>query len=155
MRLPLTLPVAKLATLRGRLQQRLQAAGIQLCWEVESLPPLPWLTPRHALHVLRIVEEVTTNIIKHTQAGMVRIFTGIASEYVTICVQDDGGGFEPSPDQSSGRGLHNIRYRASILQAQVEWSAKTTARGTLFILRLPLERVAVVAYRAQPVGSGG
>lgn len=46
-----------LATLRFRLEPRLEGSGIALLWEVQELPTLAWLDPSRALHILRIVQE--------------------------------------------------------------------------------------------------
>lgn len=67
--------LALLAALRFRLAPRLKAAGITLTWSVQDLPPLPWLDPQAALHVLRILQEVLTNILKHSQATAIDLAT--------------------------------------------------------------------------------
>ncbi|RZJ19902.1 MAG: histidine kinase, partial [Haliea sp.] len=57
-----------LATLRFRLGTRLEQAGVRLHWDVEDVPPLAWLDPRSALHILRILQEILGNAVKHSQA---------------------------------------------------------------------------------------
>jgi signal transduction histidine kinase len=70
-----------LATLRFRLEPRLEGTGVNLLWEVRELPTLGWLNPSSALHILRIVQESIANILRHTRA------TGI---HVSTAVRDDG-----------------------------------------------------------------
>ena len=57
-----------LATLRFRLGKRLELAGIGLEWDMQDLPALGWLGPPQALQLMRIVQEVLTNVLKHARA---------------------------------------------------------------------------------------
>lgn len=128
-----------LATLRYRLQPRLSAAGISLHWQVQSLPSLDWLTPGNALHVLRIVQEVVSNILKHAQAEHITFSTETSEFGVAVRVSDDGIGFVPSQQISgSGRGVGNIRSRAAALSSEVRWAQGQSGQGTVFTLWLPL-----------------
>ncbi len=130
--------VLLLATLRSRLQPRLEAAGVHLRWAMCDLPELPWLTPGNALHVLRILQEVIGNILKHACVAEISLSSALVEGGVLVTVADDGGGFSPDklPPQRSGRGLGNIRQRAAALRARVHWAVD--AEGTRFTLWLPL-----------------
>jgi signal transduction histidine kinase len=64
-----------LATLRFRLQPRLEGTGIALLWEVRELPALTWLDPSSALQILRIVKESIANVLQHTHANEIRVGT--------------------------------------------------------------------------------
>lgn len=132
-----------LASLRFRLQPRLEAAGIQLHWRVEALPPLPWLTPGHAMHVMRIVQEVVTNIIKHAEAVNILFTTETDGEHACIYIDDNGRGFAGAPLSAvGGHGLDNIAYRAGMLGGMASWTLRAPELGTRFCLRLPLARAA-------------
>lgn len=131
-----------LASLRFRLQPRLEAAGMQLHWRVEALPPLPWLTPGHAMHVMRIVQEVVTNIIKHADAKNILFTTESDGEFAWIYIDDNGKGFEGRASvNDNGRGLGNISYRAETLGGTATWSLRTPEPGTRFCLSLPLQHL--------------
>lgn len=130
-----------LATLRYRLGPRLEAAGITLTWDVEDLPPLPWLDPRSALHVLRILQEVFTNILKHGNATAIRVQARAEADAVTVRVHDNGTPFDPATDAATshaGRGLANLHRRAQAIGASLAWQAE--AQGTWFALRLAIAR---------------
>ncbi|MES2974453.1 MAG: ATP-binding protein [Pseudomonadota bacterium] len=131
-----------LATLRFRLGPRLESTGIALRWEVRDVPTLDWLDPRSALHILRILQEVFTNVIKHTQAGEIRVATSFEGDAVLVSVQDDGQGFDADAalKGGNGKGLHNLLRRSEAIGARVSW--EPAARGTLFRLWLPLRRPA-------------
>lgn len=136
--------VMLLATLRFRLSPRLQASGMRLEWAVEDVPPLAWIDPRSALHILRILQEVFTNIIKHAGAHHIRVGTRHEGEHVCVTVDDDGRGFVPdlsAPRSGTvapvrGRGLGNLARRAAALGARVHWLP--LQHGTRFELCLPL-----------------
>jgi len=131
-----------LASLRFRLQPRLETAGMQLHWRVEALPPLPWLTPGHAMHVMRIVQEVVTNIIKHADAKNILFTTESDGEFAWIYIDDNGKGFEGRASvNDNGRGLGNISYRAETLGGTAAWSLRTPEPGTRFCLSLPLQHL--------------
>jgi signal transduction histidine kinase len=136
--------LALLATLRFRLGPRLEQAGLTLHWAVADVPPLPWLDAQSALHVLRILQEVLTNIIKHNGARQITLSTSQATwdgqSGVQVMVQDDGQPFAPAPvheRQPARKGLNNVLVRADALGGHVQWQGQPE-RGTLFVLWLPL-----------------
>jgi PAS domain S-box-containing protein len=125
-----------LATLRFRMEQRLEGAGIRLRWEVREVPELAWLMPRHSLHILRILQEAFSNIIKHAGAGEVVVSTQAGAQVVSVHIADDGRGFDPGAERSQGkRGMNNQRRRAAAIGASVEWTSGPG--GTRFSLHLP------------------
>ncbi|HSI59207.1 MAG TPA: ATP-binding protein, partial [Ideonella sp.] len=133
--------VTLLASLRHRLGSRLESAGLRMLWEVEDLPPLEWLHPPDALHVLRIVQEVLTNVLKHARAGEVRVATLQTEGGVRVVIADDGVGFD-SATALHGRGLRHLRQRAGRLGGQIEIESRP-GQGTRVLLDLPLVRGAV------------
>ena len=125
-----------LATLRFRLEPRLESAGIRLRWEVRDVPPLAWLMPRHSLHILRILQEAFSNIIKHAGAGEIVVGTTTGAEDVAVHVTDNGHGFDPTANSGAGkRGMANQSRRAAAIGASVAWAS--SPKGTRFTLRLP------------------
>jgi signal transduction histidine kinase len=128
-----------LATLRFRLGPRLEGAGIALRWEVENVPDLDWLDPRNALHILRILQEVFTNIIKHTRATEIRVTTAVLGDVVEVALTDNGQGFDVAKGLSSpGKGLNNQLRRAQAIGAEIHWDSSPT--GVCVRLRLPIHR---------------
>lgn len=127
-----------LATLRYRLEGRLQAAGIQLVWAVEPVPNLSWLNPALSLHILRIVQEILTNVLKHAHAKSIRVAAIREGDNVVVAVEDDGVGFDVAGLIQPGRGLANMRQRAALLGATLE--VESRAGATRVCLRLPIRR---------------
>jgi signal transduction histidine kinase len=124
-----------LGTLRFRLQPRLEATGIRLRWNVRDVPPLTWLDQRHSLHILRILQEAFTNVIKHAGASEIAVSTGVADGHVLVRIADDGCGFDTS-GVVHGRGLGNQARRAEVIGGKVALSSG--ASGTAFLLQLPI-----------------
>ena len=133
--------VSLLATMRYRLGKRLQIGGLKLDWDVQDLPPLAWLEPPDALHVLRLMQEALNNVLKHAQASRVRMVTRHHGSYVEIRVEDDGAGFDLQTIQH-GRGLKSQIKRAQRLGGKLRIDS-TPGMGTRLSLRLPVERKAL------------
>lgn len=127
--------VPVLGNLRYRLEGRLRQQGIALEWALHELPPLAGLTPRYVLHVLRILQEAFTNILKHAQASRIQVHAKVEARRVAIVVRDDGHGFDdgaPAP----GRGLANMRSRAQAIGAEL--CVTPSPGGTTLSLALTL-----------------
>ncbi|MBC7702495.1 MAG: sensor domain-containing diguanylate cyclase [Rhodoferax sp.] len=130
-----------LATLRFRLGPRLESTGIALRWEVQNLQALDWLDPKNSLHILRILQEAFTNIIKHTKATEIRVATGADADGVMVTITDNGPGFSvENALKSGGKGLSNQLRRAQSIGAEVKWDSNDS--GTCLTLRLPIKRYA-------------
>ena len=129
-----------LATLRYRIGPRLESSGIKLRWEIKDVPSLDWLDPNKALHILRILQEAFTNIIKHTHATEIRAATGVEDSYAVVTITDNGQGFDVEAAlKSGGRGLSNQMRRADAIGAKVKWDANSM--GTRFTLYLPIQHM--------------
>ena len=96
------------------------------------------LAPAVEIQIYRIAQEALSNICRHSMATRVRlaIFITPAGE-LTVSIEDDGQGFDPKINGAkTGRGLANIRSRASLIEADASW-AKREGGGTVFTLRKP------------------
>lgn len=107
-----------LADFRFRTEQRLRAAGLTLHWKID-LDQAPAVAPRVTLHLLRIMQEGLSNVLRHAQARNI----WIAAEFdrqtpaLRLSVTDDGCGLPPSPQE--GRGLSGMRNRAREIGARL------------------------------------
>lgn len=129
-----------LATLRFRLGPRLESAGIKLQWQVGNVPIVEWLDPKSALHILRILQEAITNIIKHTTSTEVNVSTRLEDGWVLVMIADNGRGFDLAKGfASKGKGLSGQKYRAAAIGAEINWKSNNT--GTCLTLKLPLLRL--------------
>jgi signal transduction histidine kinase len=128
--------VSVLATLRFRLGKRLELAGITLEWDMQDLPPLTWLGPPQALQLMRIVQEVLTNVLRHAAASHMRISAHFTEPFVEVCIADNGRGFDIAAN-STGRGLRHLPRRAASLYGSVLVDSRPGS-GTTVRLLLPI-----------------
>ena len=126
-----------LGNLRYRLESRLRTHGIALDWQVRDVPKLTCLTPRNVLHLLRILQEAFTNIVRHAQAQQIRVATAVDAGRVKIDVVDDGRGFDVDQAESAGKaqGLAKMRGRAKTIGGDL--LVMPTPAGTTLSLLLP------------------
>ena len=139
-----------LATLRFRLGSRLRSSSIRLIWNISDVPALPWLDPRNALHILRILrilQEAFANILKHARASEIVVGTSASQGWVEVSVADNGKGFSVQQAlQGGGKGLVNQRRRAEAIGAEVRLAS--SPQGSVLTLRLPEKAPAVNAIHA-------
>jgi signal transduction histidine kinase len=77
---------------------------------------VPQRTADHALAVLR---EALTNVSKHARATRIQVSVTLTDD-LRIDVTDNGVGVGTAPDATSGRGMKNLRDRASRLGGAFE-----------------------------------
>ena len=88
------------------------------------------------LQIYRIAQEVLTNISKHSDARVVELHVRIPEPGgLVLSIVDDGKLFQPAGTNGSGRGVANIRSRASLIGARVRWKADDQGRN-VFTLKL-------------------
>lgn len=125
---------------RYRISPSLNASGIKLHWKVApAIPPLSQLNPQMGLMVLRILQEVFTNILKHAKATQVTFQLQHVGHTVELEITDNGIGFDVlSTDEATCKGIGNMKHRATQIGATLCFSS-TPAQGTQVRLTLPLE----------------
>jgi signal transduction histidine kinase len=128
--------ISVLATLRFRLGKRLELAGITLDWDMQDLPTLSWLGPPQALQLMRIVQEVLTNVLKHAAANQMRISAHCSGSFIEVSIADNGRGFD-SAVISGGRGLRHMSRRAATLHGSIVIDSQPGI-GTTVRLLLPM-----------------
>jgi signal transduction histidine kinase len=125
-----------LASLRIRLQGKLEAIGIHIHWNMDQFPQDLVLPPGMALQVLRIVQEAINNTIKHACASQIEFRVAASSHpgHIVLEVQDNGVGFATDAEQT-GRGLTGMRRRATA--AGVGLCVFSGNQGTTIQIKLP------------------
>lgn len=125
---------AILGTLRRRITPALEAAGIELDWQVEEVPAVPGMESRGVMHLFRCLQEIFANIIKHARASRVTVRTWTDGGRAMLSVSDNGKGLGEG-FRAGGRGLANIRIRAAELGATVAFD--DACPGTTVAFRFP------------------
>jgi len=87
------------------------------------------------IQIYRIAQEALSNICRHANAKRVKMSAGIAAgNQFQLRIEDDGRGYdEADARKNSGRGVANIRTRASMIDADASWT-KRNGGGTVFEL---------------------
>jgi signal transduction histidine kinase len=113
---------AILGTLRQRISPTLEAAGIELDWQVEEVPAVAVngepMEPRAVMQLFRALQEIFANIVKHSKASKVTVRTWYEAPHVFLSVVDNGVGLGAGA-REGGRGMDNLRGRAAALGAEL------------------------------------
>lgn len=108
-----------LGMMRVRFEDQLETTGIQLHWQLEDLPDNLELKTGSSLHLMRILQELMTNVVRHSKANNVYFKVCTRPNKVVIELEDDGCGLTRQANCGyTGRGLENMRYRAGLLNAE-------------------------------------
>lgn len=148
-----------LGTFRQRVEPALAGSGIELDWQVTSVPPVPGLEAQGVMHLFRWLQEAFANVIKHAQASRVTVVTRCEGGRVALSVMDNGVGLGRVDPGSGppGRGLANMRLRAGEMGAELLFAPAQP--GTCITLRFPSgagrERGAPMAPPIAEVGECG
>jgi signal transduction histidine kinase len=105
---------------------------------IDQLSELTEIDPDLTTAIFRIVQEATTNVIRHANASMVTIQVRVRDGELLVEVLDDGIGM--TTDQSSklnSMGLAGMRERARYLGGRLEVTS-TPGEGTRVALLIPL-----------------
>jgi two-component system sensor histidine kinase UhpB len=92
----------------------------------------------YALAAYRIVQEATTNALRHAQAQRVEIALDVEDGILQIRVGDDGRGLAPDWQRPGHYGVRGMRERARALGGDVRIDNLATG-GVCVSARLPLE----------------
>ena len=89
------------------------------------------------ISLFRIVQELTTNIIKHAKASHATIGLNQHENGINIMIEDDGKGMDITQiDLNKGMGLHSIQTRVEHLQGDFTIDS-TPTKGTTIIINVP------------------
>ncbi|MCX6236954.1 MAG: ATP-binding protein [Bacteroidia bacterium] len=86
------------------------------------------------LQLLRLVQELINNILKHAKATKITIRLRVTNVSISLIISDNGVGFDTSRN-ASGLGLKNIELRSQLLNAKWRFKSKPSL-GTTFQLYL-------------------
>lgn len=123
------------AALREYVSKQLGRADIRLDFSVDGTEAA--IDPTHSIAAYRIVQEIISNIVKHSSAESVDMLLAFEAQHLRITVHDDGVGFDVDLDKSEQIGLASLRERASLLGGNVEITS-TLGSGTVVSLQMPL-----------------
>jgi two-component system NarL family sensor kinase len=104
------------------------------CTIEETQYPLP---SHVETNLLRIAQEAFVNALKHAHANVVQVELTFGSQAVSLCVRDNGQGFNPELLRGQGFGLVGMRERIQSLGGRLT-IASQPGQGTEVIAVIPL-----------------
>jgi len=99
-----------------------------------NLPSADSFSPIRTAHVIAIVNESLSNVVRHAHARQVVISTHRVDDWLQVLIRDDGVGLAREP--SAGYGLRNMRDRARLLGGEINING-ASGRGTIVTLMVP------------------
>lgn len=86
--------------------------------------------------LFRIIQEFISNTIKHAKAKDLVTTLDFGEEFFSIFIEDNGRGFDLDSEENNGVGLLNIRNRAKLISAALEYKSKP-GEGTFLQIKYP------------------
>lgn len=125
-------PGGFLHSLREHVEGIARGSGAEVHFASEGSPDVP---PRCQHTLLRIVQEATTNALKHSGASRIRVHVAVASDRCDAVIEDNGRGFDTDAP-SAGAGLDTMRTRAAAAGGECRIES-SPGRGTRVMVALP------------------
>ena len=122
---PLTITSNPIRDIISRGLSRLGDEGIKTSLVVDGEEPSA-IDQRNKLVVIRVVQEALSNIRLHSQASTARVHLSYTHSDITLLIEDDGVGFDPSTTHSAisptsrGIGLATMRESARLAGGSVD-----------------------------------
>lgn len=91
------------------------------------------------MHLMRIVQELMSNIYKHAQASVIHFNLRLSNKFFIFSMIDNGKGFDYDK-RSAGLGLKNIQVRSDLLKASFKYKQEKSS-GTVFLFLLKRDPV--------------
>jgi len=88
--------------------------------------------------IFRILQEFFSNVIKHAKADNLFVFLSYKEHTLEIIAEDNGVGFDTSA-KSESSGMHNMKNRAKLLDAEFSLTS-TPNKGTKIFLSYPIKK---------------
>jgi signal transduction histidine kinase len=111
--------------------------GMQVDFEVGTLPPNESVPPGAQQAVFRVAQEALSNVARHARATRVGVKLESGTPGLSLKVQDNGRGFEMGADER-GMGISNMRARAAAYGGTLHL-ATAPGSGTTVTLSIPVE----------------
>jgi signal transduction histidine kinase len=75
--------------------------------------------PTSLSHLYRIVQEATSNAVKHGNASKVVIKMEVNSDKLVLSIEDNGKGFSPDWEKEKGLGVRIMQFRSNLIGANL------------------------------------
>jgi len=95
-------------------------------------------SPKKDLIILRLLQEIINNIIKHAEATCIEIDVHLTDEHLFLSVTENGIGFdyEQVKKQNRGIGLYSIHKRIEMIAGNIQINPRNP-NGTIIAIEIP------------------
>ncbi|WP_165501688.1 sensor histidine kinase [Pedobacter frigiditerrae] len=95
-------------------------------------------SPNKDLIILRLLQEIINNIIKHSEATYLEFSIYIINEKICLNIQDNGIGFDTENEKmkKSGMGLNSMAKRVALINGEILIKS-TPSTGTSISIEIP------------------
>ncbi len=121
-------------TILALLNKIAETAQINISHNVDNVDNL--LSGEAEINIYRIIQEATSNIVKHSQSRNAEINISKKEHLILIEIIDDGVGFAFKEKSTNGFGLNNMRNRMNILNGELIVNSQNL-KGTKLIIKIP------------------
>ena len=130
--------LALLGNFRWRYERRLKASGVTLLWSVADIPKLEGYSSRDLFDLLRIVQEIFANSLKHAKASKIELSVrwDEANDKVLLSISDNGVGM-PHNTLGRGRGLAHMKIRAKAIRIELYIGRNSQEQGVAVFMAIP------------------
>lgn len=131
---PLSMENAVLGDLIHQLVDGIKGrAQLDVTLQIQGQAEIPTQVKRN---LFRIAQEALNNVVKHARAQHVGLMLNQSVEQITLCIDDDGHGFDASSVDSGHLGLQIMRERADNIGADLTISSHS-GQGTKIVVTWP------------------
>lgn len=104
--------------------------------DIETIDNL--IDREHELHLYRIIQELLSNILKHSKAKAVFVSVEKQKKYINVTIEDNGHGFDVSKtiNEKNNLGMKTLLGRAKNINAKLEFKSVAN-KGTIVQLIIP------------------
>ncbi|TVR18341.1 MAG: PAS domain S-box protein [Balneolaceae bacterium] len=92
--------------------------------------------PTSLTHMYRIVQEATSNAVKHGDASKVAISMEYDDTKLVVKIEDNGTGFNKNWDKQKGLGVRIMKFRSRLIGANLEIENNSKGGATIIITLL-------------------
>jgi len=118
------------AAVRWYARHILEANGISVSLDIALESQINTTT---AVNLYRIVQEILSNVLKHSGSDSVKLQVHEKRSIITLTVQDKGIGFDENKPGVDRFGLASLRYRAKLLGGECRIDSKTDEGTTVTV----------------------
>ncbi len=122
--------------IEGFLELRLK--NTELLYNFQHLNMNKRLNNMVELSLFRILQELTGNIVKHSDAKTINVQLLNRNKNIVLIVADDGKGFDTEEYLGNGIGLMNIESRVEALKGNMNFESSPD-NGTEVTIRIPIK----------------